>query len=383
MTLNPFTITIPESVLLDLRQRLNNVRWPDELPGVSWDYGSNLDYLKELVRYWATEFDWRAQERKLNTFQQFKSQVEGLNIHFIYEKGKGPNPLPILITHGWPSTFYEMHKIIPLLSDPASYGGDPSDAFDVVAPSLPGFGFSDSATRPGMDVGKVSGMWNQLMTLNLGYKQYGAHGGDLGAGVTSWLGKNYSDNLIAIHLTSVTRPLPYLGEGSRPLSKAEQSLIDKRLKWNREEGGYSHIQGTKPQTLSYGLNDSPVGLAAWIVEKYRAWSDCGGDVERKFTKDELLTNITIYWVTQTIGSSVRMYLENQDNPWELGKEDQIPTPVGIAVFPAEISVPPREWAERSYKVSRWTEMDRGGHFAALEEPDLLVEDIRDFYRSYR
>ena len=383
MTLNPFTITITESVLLDLRQRLNNVRWPDEVPGVSWDYGSNLDYLKELVRYWATEFDWRAQERKLNTYQPFKSQGEGLNIHFIYEKGKGPNPLPILITHGWPSTFYEMHKIIPLLSDPASYGGDPSDAIDVVAPSLPGFGFSDAATCPGMDVGKVSGMWNQLMTLNLGYKQYGAHGGDLGAGVTSWLGQNHSDNLIAIHLTSVTRPLPYLGEGARPLSKAEQSLIDKRLKWNREEGGYSHIQGTKPQTLSYGLNDSPVGLAAWIVEKYRAWSDCGGDVERKFTKDELLTNITIYWVTQTIESSIRIYYESGKSGPIVSYGTKVEVPTSFASFPVEISYPPREWLERFFNLKRFTKMPSGGHFSATEEPELLAEDIRESFRFLR
>jgi len=383
MTMNPFNIDIPESVLIDLRKRLENVRWPDAISGSDWDYGSNLNYLKELIDYWITQFDWRAQERKLNGFQQFKSEVEGLNIHFIYERGKGPKPLPIVITHGWPSTFYEMHKIIPLLSDPASYGGDPADAFDVVAPSLPGFGFSDRATTPGMDVEKVAGMWNQLMTVDLGYDQYAAHGGDLGAGVTSWLGQNHSDNLIAIHLTSVTRPHPYLGAGSRALTESEQSLVDKRAQWQHAEGGYSHIQGTKPQTLSYGLNDSPVGLAAWIVEKYRTWSDCGGDVERKFTKDELLTNITIYWVTQTIGSSVRMYLENQSNPWALSKEDQVPTPAGIAVFPAEISVPPREWAERSYKVSRWTEMNRGGHFSALEEPNLLVEDLRAFYKPYR
>ena len=383
MEVRPFTIAVENSVLDDLRQRLADTRWPDEIPNTGWDYGSNLTYIKELVDYWRTDFDWRAQEAELNAFNHFKSEVDGLDIHFIHEKGKGPNPIPLIITHGWPSCFFEMTKIIPLLADPASYGGDAADSFDVVAPSLPGFGFSDHAQDRGMEVQRVAGMWNKLMTQNLGYPKFGAQGGDIGSGVTARLGFAHSDTLYGIHLTSITRPTPYLGPGSKPVTDSEQALITQRDKWFQDEGGYNHIQGTKPQTLAYGLNDSPVGLAAWIVEKYRTWSDCGGDVEKSYTKDELLTIVTIYWVTQTISSSTRMYFENQKHLWTMEKDQKVPTPAGMAMFPQEISKPPREWGERSYDVRRWTEMASGGHFAALEEPQLLAEEVRAFFRDFR
>jgi len=383
MKVRPFTIAVENSVLDDLRQRLADTRWPDEIPNTGWDYGSNLAYIKELVDYWRTDFDWRAQEAELNAFNHFKSEVDGLDIHFIHEKGKGPNPIPLIITHGWPSCFFEMTKIIPLLADPASHGGDAADSFDVVAPSLPGFGFSDHAQDRGMEVQRVAGMWNKLMTQNLGYPKFGAQGGDIGSGVTARLGFAHSDTLYGIHLTSITRPTPYLGPGSKPVTDAEQALITQRDKWFQDEGGYNHIQGTKPQTLAYGLNDSPVGLAAWIVEKYRTWSDCGGDVEKSYTKDELLTIVTIYWVTQTISSSTRMYFENQKHLWTMEKDQKVPTPAGMAMFPQEISKPPREWGERSYHVRRWTEMASGGHFAALEEPQLLAEEVRAFFRDFR
>ena len=383
MDVRPFTIAVEDSVLEDLQQRLADTRWPDEIPNTGWDYGSNLAYLKELVEHWRTKFDWRAQEAKLNAFSHFKSEVDGLDIHFIHEKGKGPNPIPLVITHGWPSCFFEMTKIIPLLADPASHGGDAADSFDVVAPSLPGFGFSDHAQDRGMEVQRVAGMWNKLMTENLGYPKFAAQGGDIGSGVTARLGYAHADTLYGIHLTSITRPTPYLGPGSRPVTDAEQALIAQRDKWFADEGGYNHIQGTKPQTLAYGLNDSPVGLAAWIVEKYRTWSDCGGDVEKSYTKDELLTIVTIYWVTQTISSSTRMYFENQKNLWAMGKDQKVPAPAGMAMFPQEISKPPREWGERSYDVRRWTEMHSGGHFAALEEPQLLAEEVRAFFRDFR
>jgi len=383
MKVRPFTIAVENSVLDDLRQRLADTRWPDEIPNTGWDYGSNLAYIKELVDYWRTDFDWRAQEAKLNAFNHFKSEVDGLDIHFIHEKGKGPNPIPLIITHGWPSCFFEMTKIIPLLADPASHGGDAADSFDVVAPSLPGFGFSDHAQDRGMEVQRVAGMWNKLMTQNLGYPKFGAQGGDIGSGVTARLGFAHSDTLYGIHLTSITRPTPYLGPGSKPVTDSEQALITQRDKWFQDEGGYNHIQGTKPQTLAYGLNDSPVGLAAWIVEKYRTWSDCGGDVEKSYTKDELLTIVTIYWVTQTISSSTRMYFENQKHLWTMEKDQKVPTPAGMAMFPQEISKPPREWGERSYDVRRWTEMASGGHFAALEEPQLLAEEVRAFFRDFR
>ena len=379
----PFEIHIEDDVLEDLRHRLSVTRWPDELPGVGWGYGTNMDYLKELVNYWINDFDWRAQERLINSFSHFKTSVGGLGIHYIHERGRGPNPMPLVITHGWPGTFFEMYKLIPLLTDPAGHGGDASDSFDVVAPSLPGFGFSDHPVETEVEVGKTADLWVELMTQVLGYPRFASHGGDIGAGVTSRLGHGHADSLIGIHLTSITRPTPYLGQDARALTEAEKTHMREREEWQQAEGGYAHIQGTKPQTLAYGLNDSPAGLAAWIVEKYRTWSDCDGDVEKRFTKDELLTTVTIYWATESISSSTRMYKENQRYAWTLERGEKIQVPTGVAAFPAEISRPPREWGERSYNLRRWTPMPRGGHFAALEEPQLLAEDIRAFFRPFR
>lgn len=383
MAVQPYKIEIPDSVLDDLKSRLERTRWPDELPGTGWDYGSNLDYVKELVEYWRTKFDWHAQEKLINSFSHFKSKVDGLNIHFIHEKGKGPNPMPLVITHGWPGTFFEMYKVIPMLSDPASHGGDPADAFDVVAPSMPGYGFSDATDKRGLSVLSIGDLWAKLMSENLGYQKFAAQGGDWGARVTAKLGLSHGDKVIGIHTTSTSSPTPYQGPGTRELSEAENAMFAQRVQWLADEGGYSHIQATKPQTLSYGLNDSPAGLAAWIVEKYRTWSDCGGDVESRFTKDELLTTITIYWVTQSINSSTRLYYESFFQAWDLAKDEKIQVPVAIASFPRENSVPLREWAERSFNIQQWTDMPSGGHFAALEEPDRLVEDIRKFFRGLR
>jgi len=383
MAVQPYKIEIPDSVLDDLKSRLERTRWPDELPGTGWDYGSNLDYVKELVEYWRTKFDWHAQEKLINSFSHFKSKVDGLNIHFIHEKGKGPNPMPLVITHGWPGTFFEMYKVIPMLSDPASHGGDPADAFDVVAPSMPGYGFSDATDKRGLSVLSIGDLWAKLMSENLGYQKFAAQGGDWGARVTAKLGLSHGDQVIGIHTTSTSSPTPYQGPGTRELSEAENAMLAQRAQWLADEGGYSHIQATKPQTLSYGLNDSPAGLAAWIVEKYRTWSDCGGDVESRFTKDELLTTITIYWVTQSINSSTRLYYESFFQAWDLAKDEKIQVPVAIASFPRENSVPLREWAERSFNIQQWTDMPSGGHFAALEEPDRLVEDIRKFFRGLR
>ena len=385
MNVNPFQVQIPDSTLADLRERLARTRWPDEIPGSDWGYGSNLAYVKELVEYWRDRFDWRAQEAFINSFAHFRTSVEGQGIHFIQERGKGPAPLPLIITHGWPSTFFEMLKVIPRLTDPAAYGGNPADSFDVVVPSMPGYGFSDPAGAPGMNISRIADLWARLMTENLGYPRFGAQGGDWGASITARLGFAYPEQVAGIHVTAVSAATisPDLGEGTRPLSERETALLAEREQWRQAEGGYSHIQGTKPQTLSYGLNDSPAGLAAWIVEKFRTWSDCGGDVESRFTKDELLTNITLYWATQTIGSSTRLYYESQHNPWTFRPGERIEPPCAVALFPVDLSHPPREWAERSYNVQRWTEMPRGGHFAALEEPDLLVEDIREFFRALR
>jgi len=383
MEVTPFTINIPDAVLDDLRRRLELTRWPGDSPGGNWDYGTNLTYLQELVDYWRRHFDWRAQEQRLNAFSHYKTAVDGLGIHCMRQSGQGPRPMPLIITHGWPGSFFEMYKLIPLLTDPGAHGGNPSDAFDVVVPSMPGYGFSDHPAQPGMHVFKVAELWAKLMTEHLGYQRFGAQGGDWGASVTAYLGFAYPQQLIGIHVTSVTRPTPYLGPGSQALSAAERAYLEQREAWLQAEGGYSHIQGTKPQTLSYGLNDSPVGLAAWIVEKYCTWSDCHGDVESRFTKDELLTTITLYWVTQTINSSTRLYYETQRQPWSLRQGERVVVPSAMAAFPREISRPPREWGERSFNVQRWTVMPRGGHFAALEEPELLAEDIRAFFRPLR
>jgi len=383
MAVTPFKIEVSDAALEDLKERLDRTRWPDEIPGSGWDYGSNLDYIKELVEYWRTKFDWRAQEKLINSFSHFKTDVDGLGIHFIHEKGKGPNPMPLVITHGWPGTFYEMHKVIPMLSDPASYGGDPADAFDVVAPSMPGYGFSDASSKPGLDIFAIGDMWAKLMSENLGYSRFAAQGGDWGARVTAKLGLSHGDKVIGIHTTSTASPTPYLGPGSRELSEAEKGMLQQREQWLADEGGYSHIQSTKPQTLSYGLNDSPAGLAAWIVEKYRRWSDCNGDVESRFTKNELLTTVTIYWVTQSINSSTKLYYEAFSKAWNLAKDEKISVPVGVAAFPSENTVPLREWSDRGYNVQHWTDMPAGGHFAALEEPVRLVEDIRKFFRGLR
>jgi pimeloyl-ACP methyl ester carboxylesterase len=379
----PLTIEVPNAVLDDLDRRLEATRWPGEIPEADWDYGTNLGYMRELVGYWRTRFDWRAQERRINAFHHYKTVVDGLGIHFIHEPGHGPNPMPLVVTHGWPGSFFEMYKLIPLLTDPGSHGGDPADAFEVVVPSMPGYGFSDHPTERGLHVFKIADLWAKLMTEGLGYPRFGAQGGDWGASVTAYLGFAHPDRLTGIHVTSMTRPTPYLGAGSRALSAAEQAYLGQREAWLQAEGGYSHIQGTKPQTLAYGLNDSPAGLAAWIVEKYRTWSDCHGDVEGRFTKDELLTTVMIYWVTQSITSSTRLYYETHRQPWTLRQGERIGVPSAMAAFPKELSRPPREWGERSFNVQRWTEMPRGGHFAALEEPELLAEDIRAFFRPLR
>ena len=383
MDIQPFRIHVSDDVLEDLRKRLARTRWPDEIPGSGWDYGSNLAYIKELVEYWRESFDWRAQERAINEFSQYRTTVDGLGIHFIHERGKGPNPLPIIITHGWPGSFFEMLKIIPMLTDPASHGGDPADSFDVVVPSMPGYGFSDPPKERGMASRRISDLWAKLMTEGLGYERFAAQGGDWGAGVTTRLGYAYPQNVVGFHVTMLGGAAPAPGSGEPELTEAEKVFLEEREHWWQAEQGYMHIQRTKPQTLGYGLNDSPAGLAAWIVEKWRTWSDCNGEVESVYTKDELLTNVTIYWVTQSINSADRLYYETHHNPWVPAKGERNQVPCAFAAFPKEISRPPREWAERSYNITRWTTMPRGGHFAAMEVPDMLAEDLRAFFRPYR
>ncbi|HEV2913909.1 MAG TPA: epoxide hydrolase [Pyrinomonadaceae bacterium] len=381
MDVQPYRIEVSSATLADLRERLARTRWPDEIMDSGWDYGTNPSYLKELVEYWRTGFDWRAQEKALNLFTHFRAEIDDYGIHFMHERGRGPAPLPLIITHGWPSTFYQMHKLTRLLADPGSYGADPIDAFDVVVPSLPGYGFSDRPRERGMTKRRIAGIWSRLMTEGLGYSRYGAQAGDVGTGVTTQLGLLFPEQLIGIHLTDPA--WPYLGAGARELSEAERAYVAEEARWQRDEGAYDDLQATRPQTLAYGLNDSPAGLAAWIVEKFRAWSDCDGDIERRFTKDELLTNLTIYWATETINSSIRLYYESRHNPTPFAEGERVTVPTALAIFPKDIDRPPREWAERSYNVERWTMMPRGGHFAAMEEPELLAQDIRAFFRPLR
>ncbi|MNC33726.1 Fluoroacetate dehalogenase [compost metagenome] len=317
----------------------------------------------------------------LNCFSQFRSNIDGIDVHYVHERGKGPNPLPIILTHGWPDSYLRYQKIIPLLSDPASYGGNPEDAFDVIVPSLPGFGFSGYPNRPGVNNFFVSQMWAKLMTKELGYPKFAAAGGDMGSGVTRYLAANRPELLFGIHLTDVgiIRSLLTLQDESE-CTEEERQYKKNASEWISHEGGYMAIQSTKPQTLAYGLSDSPVGLAAWIIEKFRTWSDCKGDLSQKYSKDELLTHIMIYWVTNTIGSSAHMYYENTHSLPPLGR---IEVPTGIAVFPGDVLQPPKSWVVRNLNVTRWTTMPAGGHFTAMEEPEALADDIRAFYRSFR
>ena len=382
MSIQEFKIAIPQVVLDDLQERLARTRWPNEVEEAGWAYGTNLAYLKELVDYWQNEYDWRAQEAKLNSFVQFRTEIDGLGIHFIHERGKGPNPIPLLLTHGWPDSFYRFHKIISLLTDPASHGGNPADAFDVIVPSLPGFGFSDRPHTAGMTRARTAELWASLMTNVLGYKQYMAAGGDFGSGITQTLALAHPQAVAAIHVTDLG--FYNLHTDQQELTLAEKQYLGAQQEWFFSEGAYNMIQGTKPQTLAYGLNDSPVGLAGWIVEKFRAWSDCDGDVERSFSKDELLTNIMIYWVTQTINSSFAYY-RDMSTPEELQRGKHIEVPAAFARFPKDIPGvnPPRELAERHLRIQHWTQMPQGGHFAALEEPELLAEDLRASFRPFR
>ena len=380
MSIQSFNVHIPQATLDDLRKRLSRTRWPDEVEGAGWDYGTNLDYLKELMAYWQHEYDWQAQEAQLNQFAQFRAEIDGVGIHFIHERGKGPNPTPLILTHGWPDSFYRMHKIIPMLTDPASYGGDLADSFDVIVPSIPGFGFSDRPRERGWTVVRTAELWAKLMTDVLGYQRYAAAGGDGGSPISQLLALKHPESVVGIHLTDIGFQ-SIMSVDPSSLSEAEQQYLGAGQQRFFQEGGYIMIQSTKPQTLAYGLNDSPVGLAAWIVEKFRGWSDCDGDVERSYSKDELLTNIMIYWVTETINSSIRGYYEETHAP-SLKPGQRIDVPVGMALFPKD-NPPPRELAERSLRVERWTQMPRGGHFPALEEPELLAEDLRAFFRPLR
>ncbi|MGH7392177.1 MAG: epoxide hydrolase family protein [Candidatus Rokuibacteriota bacterium] len=378
----PFAIAVPDAVLGDLRARLERVRWPDEAPGEPWRYGTDLAYMKALCAYWRDAYDWRAQEAALNRARQFTVELGGVPLHFIHEPGVGPRPMPLLLSHGWPGSIVEFQRLIPLLADPARFGGDPADAFTVVAPSLPGYAFSFRPDQPRLGVNAIADVFAALMSDVLGYRRFAAQGGDWGAFVTSRLGYAHADRVAGIHVTllAVRRDTRAAADASEEELEFHRQLE----RWLREETGYQWIQGTKPQTLAYALTDSPVGLAAWIVEKFRTWSDCGGDPERRFTKDVLLTNVMLYWITGAIGSSFWPYYDRFHTPWPIPDGAQIRVPAAYAAFPHEIIRPPRSLAERVYAdLRRWTPMPAGGHFAALEEPEALAADIRAFFRDLR
>jgi microsomal epoxide hydrolase len=377
----PFRIDIEPSILEDLAARLARTRWPDEPPLAPWSTGTSLAYMRQLVQHWQHGFDWRAQERKLNAFAQFTVPLDGIDVHFIHEQGKGPAPMPLLLSHGWPGSVFEFHKIIPMLTDPQRFGGDPVDAFTVVAPSLPGYAFSFRSGQERFSVERIADTFAKLMSDVLGYRRFAAQGGDWGAFVTSRIGLTWPQLVHGIHvnLLAVRRDPKMLANPN-----AEEKLFLEQLShWLKEETGYQWIQGTKPQTLAYGLTDSPVGLAAWIVEKFRTWSDCGGDVESVFTKDELLTNITLYWATGAIGSSFWPYYARMHGPWPIPEGSRVEVPTGYVEFPREILRPPRSLAETVYNIQRWTKAERGGHFAALEQPQKLAEEVRAFFRPMR
>jgi len=377
----PFVMAVPETLLNDLQQRLTLTRWPDEIPGSGWHYGANLAYVKELVHYWQHQYDWRAQECLLNGFPQYRVQLEDITLHYIHQPGVGPAPMPLLLSHGWPGSIYEFVHVIGPLTDPARHGGDPRDAFTVVAPSLPGYGFSHVPNQRRLDIEEIAALFQRLMTEVLGLARFGAQGGDWGSFITGRLGYAYPQNLIGIHMNMVP-VAPHPSERTN-LSVAEEAFITVSDAWRTEETGYQWIQGTKPQTLAYALNDSPAGLAAWITEKFYSWTDSHGDIESRVSKDALLTNIMLYWVTQTINSSFGLYYQMRHHPWRLERGERITVPTAVAAFPREIIRPPREWAARVCNLQRWTPMPAGGHFAALEEPQALVEDIRAFYRELR
>jgi pimeloyl-ACP methyl ester carboxylesterase len=376
-----FSIAIDEAVLADLRARIGATRWPEPAPGEPWEQGTDRAYLQALLGSWVEGFDWRARERELNRFQHRRVELDGVLIHFVHEPARRGRGIPLLLTHGWPSCFVELLPLLPFLTDPAAHGID-GPAFDLVIPSLPGYAFSERPPRLGVNYRTVAGLWHRLMR-GLGYRRYAAGGGDFGAGVASFMALDDPGPLIGLHLTNLELS-PYDGPGSRPLSAAERAYLEQNRRWAERERGYSLLQGTKPQTVGYGLSDSPAGLAAWLLEKWRSWTDSHGDLDRRFGRDFLLTILTIYWATGTITSSMRDYYDNRWHGVAIGPGDFVAVPTGVAVFPHEFvpeGEPPREWAERLYDVRRWTVQPRGGHFAPAEEPLLVARDIAAFFAA--
>ncbi|MER5563888.1 epoxide hydrolase family protein [Streptomyces sp. NPDC002506] len=377
----PFIPHTAPAALDDLRTRLRATRWPDAPEDAGWALGTDLTYLRELVAYWADEFDWSQQEAALGRLPHFRVPLGGLGIHFVHARAVAPTGpvLPLVLSHGWPDSFWRYSKVIPLLTDPGAHGGDPADAFDVVVPDMPGYGYSDRPTGAPLDSIAVAGLWAELMGA-LGYERFGASGGDVGSHVSRYLALDHPERVVAVHRTDAGVPV-FLGDRA-DLAPEERAYLDSVAAWGASEGAYAAMHRTKPQTAAFALTDSPAGLAAWIVEKLRAWSGCEGDIERSFTKDEILTNITLYWLTETIGSSMRMYSANAAiPPTQLTRRVEVPS--GFSIFQGDVVRPPRAWLERTANVTYATEPERGGHFAPFEEPELYAEELRAFFRPYR
>ena len=377
----PFPLHTTAEALQDLRSRLHATRWPDVPEDAGWSLGTDVDYLRELVAYWAEEFDWAKQEAVLGQLPHFRVPLGGLGIHFVHARAVEPaGPvLPLVLSHGWPDSFWRYAKVVPLLTDPGAHGADPADAFDVVVPDMPGYGYSDRPTGAPLDSIAVAGLWAELMSV-LGYERFGAAGGDVGSHVSRYLALDHPDRVVAVHRTDAGIPV-FTGDRAE-LAPEERAWIETAANWGLTEGAYAAMHRTKPQTAAVGLTDSPAGLAAWIVEKMRAWSDCDGDIERSYTKDEILTNVTIYWLTGTIGSAMRMYRANAAIP-PAQHARRVEVPSGFALFPGDVVRPARAWLERTANVVRVTEPERGGHFAAFEEPELYAAELREFFRPYR
>jgi pimeloyl-ACP methyl ester carboxylesterase len=367
----PFTMSIPDQAIADLRARLALTRFPDQAPDAPWAFGTDLAYMKTLVPYWKDQFDWRAQEAALNAFPQFKVRMPDVDLHYLHVPGRGPSPMPLLLMHGWPGSVYEFIDIIPRLTDPARFGGDPADAFTVIAPSLPGYGLSFAPGQKRFNIEQIATCFASLMTDVLGYQRYGAQGGDYGAFIASRLGHAHAGNLIGIHINLLTMRR----DGPPPANPTEEErrYLEELAVWLKEEAGYQWIQGTKPQTLAYGLTDSPAGLLAWIAEKFRTWSDCGGDPESAISRDRLLANVSLYWFTGAIGSSFWPYYARLHGQWPIPSGGTVGVPTGYAAFPKEIIRAPRSIAQQMYtNIQRWTEMPRGGHFAAMERGARMI-----------
>jgi len=372
-----FRIDVPEADLEDLRQRLERTRWPDQIDDTGWTLGTDTAYLRELCDYWQNQYDWRAEEKKLNAWDHFTTTIDGQNLHFIHARSKHENAFPLIITHGWPGSVNEFQRILPLLTDPEVHGGKAEDAFHVICPSMPGYGFSGPTSERGWDPKRIAGAEIELMR-RLGYDRYGAQGGDWGSMVTGQIGQLDPDHCAGIHLNML---IAFPPEGAE-MNEREKGWAEDSATFQTRETGYQQIQGTKPQTLGVGLNDSPAGLCGWIVEKFRTWSDCGGDVESVYTKDELLTNVMLYWTTGTINSSIRLYYEVMQGGQAIPL-GRVEVPTGVAIFPREIYKAPLEWAKVGYNVTHYEVYEKGGHFAAMEQPEVLAKDLRKFFATVR